>query len=85
MSGPRPVRAPRGTQLTCKSWQTEAAYRMIQNNLDPEVAEKPDELVTANRRETRNHRVPRATRSGQSGNPPRVPCRRARAGSRPDR
>lgn len=45
MSGPRPVRAPRGTQLTCKSWQTEAAYRMIQNNLDPEVAEKPDELV----------------------------------------
>ncbi len=45
MSGPRPVRAPRGTQLTCKSWQTEAAYRMIQNNLDPEVAERPDELV----------------------------------------
>jgi urocanate hydratase len=45
MSGPRPVRAPRGTQLTCKSWQTEAAYRMIQNNLDPEVAERPDDLV----------------------------------------
>ncbi len=45
MSGPRPIRAPRGTQLTCKSWQTEAVYRMIQNNLDPEVAEKPDELV----------------------------------------
>ncbi|HEX7394804.1 MAG TPA: hypothetical protein VF355_04505 [Anaerolineaceae bacterium] len=36
MSGPRPVRAPRGTQLTCKSWLTEAPYRMIQNNLDPE-------------------------------------------------
>ena len=45
MSGPRPVRAPRGTQLTCKSWLTEAAYRMIQNNLDPEVAERPDDLV----------------------------------------
>lgn len=45
MSGPRPVRAPRGTQLTCKSWLSEAAYRMIQNNLDPEVAERPDDLV----------------------------------------
>jgi len=45
MTGPRPVRAPRGTQLTCKSWLSEAAYRMIQNNLDPEVAEKPDQLV----------------------------------------
>ncbi len=45
MSQPRPVRAPRGTQLTCKSWLTEAAYRMIQNNLDPEVAERPDDLV----------------------------------------
>ncbi len=41
----RTVRAPRGTQLTCKSWLTEAAYRMIQNNLDPEVAEKPENLV----------------------------------------
>jgi len=45
MSKPRPVRAPRGKTLHCKSWQTEAAYRMIQNNLDPEVAEKPDELI----------------------------------------
>src|SRR5512144_1140667 len=45
MSNPRTVRAPRGTQLTCKSWLTEAAYRMIQNNLDPEVAERPDDLV----------------------------------------
>ncbi|MCS7249217.1 MAG: urocanate hydratase [Anaerolineales bacterium] len=41
----RVVRAPRGTQLTCKSWLTEAAYRMIQNNLDPEVAERPEDLV----------------------------------------
>ena len=45
MSAPRTVRAPRGTQLTCKSWLTEAAYRMIQNNLDPEVAERPEDLV----------------------------------------
>jgi len=45
MSMPRTVRAPRGTQLTCKSWLTEAAYRMIQNNLDPQVAERPQDLV----------------------------------------
>ncbi len=45
MASPRPVKAPRGTKLTCKSWLTEAAYRMIQNNLDPEVAELPDQLV----------------------------------------
>lgn len=45
MTGPRTIRAPRGTQLTCKSWQTEAVYRMIQNNLDPEVAERPQDLV----------------------------------------
>jgi len=45
MSGPRTVRAPRGTQLHCKSWLAEAAYRMIQNNLDPEVAERPQDLV----------------------------------------
>ncbi|HTP02135.1 MAG TPA: urocanate hydratase [Anaerolineales bacterium] len=45
MSGPRIVRAPRGAQLTCKSWLTEAPYRMIQNNLDPEVAERPQDLV----------------------------------------
>src|SRR5215211_2243317 len=45
MSGPRTVRAPRGADLTCKNWLSEAAYRMIQNNLDPEVAEKPEDLV----------------------------------------
>ena len=45
MKGARVVRADRGTQLTCKSWLTEAAYRMIQNNLDPEVAERPQDLV----------------------------------------
>ena len=42
---PRPVRAPRGTDLHCANWLIEAAYRMIQNNLDPEVAENPDALV----------------------------------------
>src|SRR6202045_3814596 len=44
-SGPRPVRAPRGTGLTCKGWPQEAAMRMLMNNLDPEVAEHPDELI----------------------------------------
>jgi urocanate hydratase len=42
---PRPVKAPTGTQLHCKSWLTEAAYRMLQNNLDPAVAENPEALV----------------------------------------
>jgi urocanate hydratase len=45
MSGSRIVRAPRGTTLACKSWLTEAAYRMLQNNLDPQVAERPQDLV----------------------------------------
>ena len=42
---PRPVRAPRGSAITCANWLIEAAYRMLQNNLDPEVAENPDALV----------------------------------------
>ncbi|HXV61193.1 MAG TPA: urocanate hydratase, partial [Vicinamibacteria bacterium] len=41
----RVVRAPRGVELSCKAWPQEAAYRMIQNNLDSEVAERPEELV----------------------------------------
>jgi urocanate hydratase len=45
MSGPRTIRAPHGTTLTCKSWLTEAPFRMIQNNLDPDVAERPQDLV----------------------------------------
>lgn len=45
MAGPRPVRAPRGTQPSARGWQQEAALRMLQNNLDPEVAEHPDKLV----------------------------------------
>jgi urocanate hydratase len=45
MSQPRIVRAPRGAQLSCKGWHQEAALRCLMNNLDPEVAERPDELV----------------------------------------
>jgi urocanate hydratase len=45
MDGARTVRAPRGTALTARSWQTEAPLRMLMNNLDPEVAERPDDLV----------------------------------------
>ncbi len=44
-TGARSVRAPRGSTKTCKTWQAEAAMRMLMNNLDPEVAENPDELV----------------------------------------
>jgi urocanate hydratase len=44
-SGARVVRAPRGTALSCKGWQQEAALRMLMNNLDPDVAERPDDLV----------------------------------------
>lgn len=43
--GKRTIRAPRGTEITCKGWIQEAAMRMLMNNLDPEVAEKPDELI----------------------------------------
>src|SRR5262245_32766578 len=42
---PETIRAPRGTQLTCKGWQQEAALRMLMNNLDPDVAERPADLV----------------------------------------
>ena len=45
LAGPHPVRAPRGSTISCRNWLIEAAYRMIQNNLDPEVAENPDALV----------------------------------------
>src|SRR5450755_511898 len=44
-TGYQPVRAPRGTTLSCKGWQQEAAMRMLMNNLDPEVAEKPEDLI----------------------------------------
>jgi urocanate hydratase len=45
VTGPRPVRAARGTALTCRGWPQEAALRMLMNTLDPEVAERPDELI----------------------------------------
>ncbi|HTP71231.1 MAG TPA: urocanate hydratase, partial [Burkholderiaceae bacterium] len=45
LAQPRPVKAPIGSQLSCRNWLIEAAYRMIQNNLDPAVAENPDALV----------------------------------------
>ena len=41
----RTIKAPTGTELTCKNWLSEAAYRMIQNNLDPDVAFDPDNLI----------------------------------------
>ena len=45
MNSRRNISAPIGTKLTCKGWQQEAAFRMIQNNLDPNVAEVPEELI----------------------------------------
>ena len=45
LPGARPVRAPRGTEISCRGWQQEAVLRMLMNNLDPEVAENPDALV----------------------------------------
>ena len=45
MTAPRAIRAPRGTDISCKSWPQEAALRMLMNNLDPEVAERPQDLV----------------------------------------
>ena len=44
-ASPPVIRAPRGREISCKGWQQEAALRMLMNNLDPEVAEKPDELI----------------------------------------
>src|SRR6476646_5041077 len=53
---PRIVHAPRGTELECLGWQQEAALRMLMNNLDPEVAERPEDLVVyrGNGRAARN-------------------------------
>jgi urocanate hydratase len=45
IAGPRTVRAPRGSEISCRGWQQEAALRMLMNNLDPDVAERPDDLV----------------------------------------
>jgi urocanate hydratase len=45
ITGPRTIRAPRGSEISCRGWQQEAALRMLMNNLDPDVAERPDDLV----------------------------------------
>src|SRR3990172_7458855 len=45
IAGSRTIRAPRGTDISCRGWQQEAALRMLMNNLDPEVAERPEDLV----------------------------------------
>src|SRR6187431_1284968 len=45
MTEPRIIRAPRGSAISCKGWQQEAALRMLMNNLDPDVAERPEDLV----------------------------------------
>jgi len=45
MSGKRIIRAPRGNDLSCKGWHQETAMRMLMNNLDPDVAENPDQLI----------------------------------------
>ncbi len=45
LANARMIKAPHGTKLTAQSWQTEAPLRMLMNNLDPDVAEKPDELI----------------------------------------
>ena len=69
-SGPRPVRAPRGTELSCRGWPQEAAMRMLMNNLDPEVAERPDDLVVYGGT-GRGRRPPHASRSARP--PSRAP------------
>ena len=45
LTHPTPITAPRGTTLSCKGWHQEAALRMLMNNLDPAVAERPEELI----------------------------------------
>ena len=85
-----PVRAPRGTQRSCKGWAQEAALRMLQNNLDPEVAERPDDLVVyggtgkaaRNWEALRRHRA-RAPRPRGRRDPARAVRQGGRASSAP--
>ena len=93
------IRAPRGTTITCKGWHQEAALRMIHNNLDPEVAEKPDELIVygGTGRAARDwpsfHAIVRSLQSlendetllVQSGTPGRHLPHASRSAARPDR
>jgi urocanate hydratase len=66
----RTIRAPHGTTLTAKSWLTEAPMRMLMNNLDPDVAEKPGELVVYGAKPTRRCWCSRASRSESSAPTP---------------
>ena len=81
LAQPHPVRAPRGSQLHCANWLIEAAWRMIQNNLDPEVAENPDALVvygaSARRRATGTAMKPSSSRCESCGPMRRCWCRAA--------
>lgn len=63
MTNHRLIRAPRGPDKTCKTWAAEAAMRMLMNNLDPEVAEDPDNLVVYGARARRRAHGPHSTRS----------------------
>ncbi len=82
MSLPRPVRAPRGTELTCKGWIQEAALRMLHNNLDAEVAERPDDSSSTAGRARRRAAGRRSTSSyascASSRTTRRSSCSRAR-------
>ena len=64
---PRVIRAPRGTELSCRGWQQEAALRMLMNNLDPEVAERPEDLVVYGG-------TGKAARSGRRSTPSCASC-----------
>ena len=78
MSGETSVRAPRGTRITCKGWHQEAALRMLHNNLDPDVAERPDDLIvyggTGRRRATGRPFTPSCARSNRSKTTRRCWC-----------
>ena len=67
----RAIRAPRGSEMSCKGWQQEAALRMLMNNLDPEVAENPDELIVYGG-------TGRAARTGRRSTPSCARCASSR-------
>ena len=69
MEGARVVRAPRGNTLTCKGWVQEAALRMLMNNLDPDVAERPDDLVVYGGRGKAARSWPAFDARGQTSGP----------------
>src|SRR5256886_14961081 len=92
MTGPpprAPLRAPRGTQLSCRNWLSEAALRMLLNNLDPQVAERPEDLVVyGGVGQGARHRrsfgaVVAGARGPAGGAAPPVPVGQPRGGVRP--